>query len=246
MLSHPEFTEVVERSWKEGIEGWGCYVFKEKLKRLKGALRSWNVEQIGIIDQTISALRSEIQTLDLIDDAFGLSEEEVCSRNEASAKLLRQLHIRKSLLAQKSKLKWLKEGDVNSKLFHRAFNSRRKNGLGGLEVVDDRVRVKDFISEHFRLHFQKKRGAMVQLDRNIETSTLGEEDRDILTRSFLEKEVQQAVMECEGSRSPGPDGFNLIFYKICWNIIKEDLMRVLLEFHDNGRLSKVAIHLSSC
>lgn len=34
--SHPEFLDVVENSWyEEGIQGWGCFVFKEKLKRLK-------------------------------------------------------------------------------------------------------------------------------------------------------------------------------------------------------------------
>lgn len=36
-LSNPRFREVVEGSWNEGgIEGWGSYVAKEKLKRLRG------------------------------------------------------------------------------------------------------------------------------------------------------------------------------------------------------------------
>lgn len=36
-LTNPSFLEMAESSWnKEGIRGWGCFEFKEKLKRLKG------------------------------------------------------------------------------------------------------------------------------------------------------------------------------------------------------------------
>lgn len=60
-----------------------------------------------------------------------------------------------SVLAQKAKINWLKNGDVNSKLFHRAINlRRRKNGVIGLEVdgdwIEDPRRLKEFVCKHFR------------------------------------------------------------------------------------------------
>lgn len=61
---------------------------------------------------------------------------------------------------------------------------------------------------------------------------------EALTRYFSEEEVKQAIWDCEGSKSPGPDGFNFTFYKTCWHIIKNDLMRVFWEFHDNGKLMR--------
>lgn len=92
------------------------------------------MSHFGRIDQSISALREEIQSLDVVDDVFGLSEEEVCRRNEATVALLRQLCNRKSLLAQRATINWLKDGDVNSKLFHKAIAlRRRKNGLIGMD-----------------------------------------------------------------------------------------------------------------
>lgn len=98
----------------------------------------------------------------MVDDALGLSEEEVVKRKDVSAQLLLQLHNRISLLAQKAKLKWLKERDVNSKVFHKAIKSRRsRNGIRGLEVggewVEDPSRIKETVKDHFRLQFQKKR-----------------------------------------------------------------------------------------
>lgn len=43
-------------------------------------------------------------------------------------------------------------------------------------------------------------------------------------------------MECNGSKNPGPDGFNIEFFKRCWGIVREDVMRVMREFHSNGKL----------
>lgn len=39
------------------------------------------------------------------------------------------------MLAQKARMNWLKEGDVNTRTFHKAINKRRRNnGILGLEL----------------------------------------------------------------------------------------------------------------
>lgn len=59
--SHPGFKELVHNCWGQGgLEGWGCFVFLEKLKRLKEALRIWNREVFGDVDKKISNLREEL------------------------------------------------------------------------------------------------------------------------------------------------------------------------------------------
>lgn len=73
------------------------------------------------------------------------------------ANLIRQFHNRKNLLAQKAKLRWLKEGDVNSKMFHKAINARRRNNnVVGLEMggewVEEPCRVKEAV---VRSHFSE-------------------------------------------------------------------------------------------
>lgn len=239
-LSHPEFLGIVEKSW---ISGWGCYVFKEKLKRLKEELKKWNVQSFGSLDLSIANLRNEIHTLDTIDDILGLSAEEVCRRNEASACLMRQLCNRKSLFAQKAKMRWLKEGDVNSSFFHKSIKLRRRNNaLSGLEWeenwVEDPIILKELVKDHFSKHFQKQRNAKMRLAHDFEVQRLGEEESDVLIRPFLEEEIKKVVWDCEGMKSPGPDGFNFEFYRACWSIIRRDLMRVVNEFHENGRLMR--------
>ena len=49
--------------------------------------------------------------------------------------------------------------------------------------------------------------------------------------SFSEEEVKDAVWQCGGSKSPGPDGFNFNFIKFCWDVIKSDIMAAVHIFH---------------
>ncbi|XP_057793237.1 uncharacterized protein LOC131009849 [Salvia miltiorrhiza] len=60
-VNHPDFERVVRESWnRNDFSGWKCYVFKEKLKRLKEDLKKWNKESFGSIDQNLEKLKTEI------------------------------------------------------------------------------------------------------------------------------------------------------------------------------------------
>lgn len=99
------FLEKVKETWNErGLEGWGSYIVKENLMSVKEALKNWNQDHFGHIDQKIMELRKELKTLDEKDDTRGLEEGEAIRRNEVAAQLLLNLKNKKSLLTQKAKL----------------------------------------------------------------------------------------------------------------------------------------------
>lgn len=53
------------------------------------------------------------------------------------ANLFRDLKRKDHFLVQKSRFKWLKEGDTNSRLFHNTINKRRKrNEIVGVHLND--------------------------------------------------------------------------------------------------------------
>jgi hypothetical protein len=41
----------------------------------------------------------------------------------------------------------------------------------------------------------------------------------------------------DGNKSPGPDEFNAEFLR-SWEIVKEDVKHLFVEFHSHGKLSK--------
>ncbi|XP_068479065.1 uncharacterized protein [Phaseolus vulgaris] len=58
-----------------------------------------------------------------------------------------------------------------------------------------------------------------------------------LERMELE-EVQEAVWRCDGSKSPGPYGYNFNFIKKSWDVIKSDIVAVVAQFHDSSSIPK--------
>ena len=50
---------------------------------------------------------------------------------------------------------------------------------------------------------------------------------------FSEQEVFKAM---EPDKAPGSDGFSFHFYRVCWNIIKLDLIRMVSAFHKKAKV----------
>jgi hypothetical protein len=55
-----------------------------------------------------------------------------------------------------------------------------------------------------------------------------------LTAEFTEKEVKEAIFDMKHNKALGPDGFLAKFYQIFWEIIKDDLMALFKEFHNDS------------
>jgi PII-like signaling protein len=53
-----------------------------------------------------------------------------------------------------------------------------------------------------------------------------------LTKPFEEKEMDEVIKNMPVDRAPGPDGFNGLFLKTCWPIIKQDFYKLAADFHD--------------
>ena len=59
-----------------------------------------------------------------------------------------------------------------------------------------------------------------------------------MIKPFTLEEVKAAVWDCDNFKSPGPDGISFGFLKDFWDMLKNDVMRLLVEFHRNGKLAK--------
>jgi hypothetical protein len=57
------------------------------------------------------------------------------------------------------------------------------------------------------------------------------EGLDILSQEFTTEEIEGVVKHMKTNRAPGPYGFNGMFVKKCWPIIKEDFIHLCKDFH---------------
>ena len=64
------------------------------------------------------------------------------------------------------------------------------------------------------------------------------EDNFNLNRPVTEEEVSGVLKEIQNGKEPGPDGFNVDFFKACWNIVKQDILQVVQDSRSNKTILK--------
>ncbi|GKV50356.1 hypothetical protein SLEP1_g57064 [Rubroshorea leprosula] len=238
---HPEFIKVVEENWKSTeVEGWKGYVCKEKLKRLRNKLKKWNSEVFGSFENQIAEAAAKINEVDNKNEDGEITEEDILLRRERFSELWEAWQRREVAWKQKTKLDWVQQGDVNSKLFHRVMNSNRRRKLirgiykDGVWIEEPSV-VKQEVREYFNKIFQEEQWDRPKLG-GLQFKQLNEEDSVWLEREVSAEEVKQVVWDCGGDKSPGPDGFSFHIIKSIWNVIEKDIVDFVQEFSRNGKL----------
>ena len=113
------------------------FVLKEKLKKLKLDLKKWNKEVLGTVNQEGDLLQKKIQEMDTRDDESDLDEFGREDKRLLLAEQSQDLFKQEAILHEKARLKWLKQGNLNTKNFHLSVKWRRMgNGSMGVEVND--------------------------------------------------------------------------------------------------------------
>lgn len=153
-LEHEGFIEEVKSAWNENqISGRAAYVVKKKLKRLKERLQKWNKEVYGIVDLKIDKLITEINQLET--DCGGNDPDRLERIKSINEEFWKQLRAKESILCQKSRSKWQREGDSNSRFFHACVNSnRRRNQITALKVGEEWLEEASDVKRAIKCHFE--------------------------------------------------------------------------------------------
>eukprot|EP00253_Pinus_taeda_P015314 PITA_15314 len=68
--------------------------------------------------------------------------------------------------------------------------------------------------------------SITEITRNI-PKWVPREDNLNLNRLVTEEEVSEVLKDMQNCKAPGPDGFNVHFFKACWHIVKQDILNVV-------------------
>ena len=143
---------------------------------------------------------------------------------------------------QKSRALWLREGDKNTKFFHRLANSnRRQNSISTLlingELSSEPDAIADCITQFYQNLFSDVDCRRLYLD-GLDFFMLSNEAVAGLERPFEEDEVTRVVHGFVGDKVLGPDGFPMAFFQFCWDVVRMDIMQVLNYFHGMGSFER--------
>ena len=140
---------------------------------------------------------------------------------------------------------WLCNGDINSTFFHnKASLNRHKNSIfqildsqGNIQV--DRDNIEKVFIDHFKsLWTDPDNTSFSNLVLSLphDLPTLSNDSSVYLVRKVTKSEIFKTLMSLSSGKSPGPDGFNVDFYKFFWNDIQDNLFEAVNHFFESAHM----------
>jgi len=84
----------------------------------------------------------------------------------------------------------------------------------------------------YRNQFVGNGGNRPMLD-GVTFNMLSESQKLGLEEIFTGEEIEAVVKECDGNKSPSPDGFNFAFIKRFWYLLKDEVRIMFDQFYAN-------------
>uniref|UniRef100_A0A2N9H476 Reverse transcriptase domain-containing protein n=1 Tax=Fagus sylvatica TaxID=28930 RepID=A0A2N9H476_FAGSY len=235
-LRHEAFLGNVRQWWGSyEFHGSPSFVLASKLKVLKEDIKKWNREVFGDVHIKKLELMKELQQLEDKENQGLFTGEDRVQRLNTQAELERTLLLDEVSWRQKSRVQWLKEGDKNTKFFHRTANANRCNNCievmthGGL-IWETQDAIREGIVDFYQDLYSESEHWRPFLG-GVDFPSLELEEATQLERPFSEEEVGLALNQISGEKVPGPDGFTLAFFHHCWEVVKKEVLDSLQEFY---------------
>ena len=162
------------------------------MRYLRTHLRGWARHTTGLLKKEKARLSAIIDELEEIAESQLLSTQQIelkSQSNTSMVKLLREVEIK---WYQRSKAKFILEGDSNTKYFHNVANGRHRNKIihslhqeeGMIEGQDE---LKRYITKYYKGFFGAPEEGNFSLDetRIDDISQVSNEENDFLTAPLM-------------------------------------------------------------
>ncbi|XP_021979569.1 uncharacterized protein LOC110875673 [Helianthus annuus] len=183
---------------------------------LKNPLRGLLFKQ-GNLHKKVEWLREK---LDYIQQKIDQDPSNLVLRNE-EAILSREFQVvsldEERFLKQKSKVDWLRAGDMNSAYFHSSLKVR--NHCSWIDIIKDSQGVvyeNDNVPQAFVHHYENFLGCEGDISLSpapdLFNKVLNPDTAAHMIRQVTEEEVKSAMFSIGIDKAPGPDGFTTAFF----------------------------------
>ncbi|RVW41162.1 putative ribonuclease H protein [Vitis vinifera] len=207
------------RNWWQGIEvrGSGGFRLTAKLNELKQKLKVWNREVFGNLECNKDAALQQVEYWDRVKGERSLTVEELACKKEANEGYAKWVDLEETHWRQASRELWLKEGDRNKGYFHRMASAHRRANymdkikINGVKLTEEQE-IREWVVNAFQQQLSESSEWRADIG-SLQFNQISLQEAGILELPFIEVEVQAALMDMNGDKAPGPNGFTLTFWQ---------------------------------
>jgi hypothetical protein len=139
---------------------------------------------------------------------------------------------------QRSRQKWILQGDANTAYFRAIANGRRRKCSipylwEGDHLLEDPVELSSHIYSFYKELFSAgpRSGVSLAADLWPPRARVSADENAELTLPFLPEEVARAISGMKACSAPGPDGLPVVFFQKFWDHLKTVIMPMFQEFY---------------
>lgn len=226
---HEECKKLIDDIWR------GEQHVVDAIQRILEKLIPWNKERFGNIFYKKRKLMGRLEgiqkSLSQFYSSFLVNLERTLIQEYND--VLKQEEL---FWFQKSRVKWIMDGDSNTKFFHQSTLARRRvNKIIMLKVGDewiqDQLILKQHCLDHFENIFASTRSSISNGGATLGLSNLQarltQEENNTLSLIPSAQEIKGAVWATHPTKAPGPDGLQGFFYQHCWDTVGNSVTKFI-------------------
>ncbi|PNY04054.1 ribonuclease H, partial [Trifolium pratense] len=235
-LSHPDYESLVDTTWNQAE---GDVV--SKLSIVQTTSLRFNKEVFGNIYKNKKLLEARIKGVHLQLDSCQ-SSDLISFEKSLQLEYNKVLAQEEMMWYQKSREKWVKFGNKNTRFFHiQSVIRSRRNKIASLQIDGIWCSDEEVLRRSALAYFQN----LFQQDISTNPNSLQFTSFPQISTDLYEnlgsppsmEEIKSALFSMDSYKAPGPDGFQPIFFKRFWNLVAPDVFQLVSSAFQSGTIA---------
>ncbi|XP_075095313.1 uncharacterized protein LOC142173590 [Nicotiana tabacum] len=243
--THENFLLLVEENWKQKFHLHKMRNILLKQKELRENLKRLNeIEFKGVATRIIQA-KEDLQEIQLkirhqYSDELAMEEKKIICQLEKLSM------IEESAVQQKARARWIKLGDANTNYFSAVIKDRKQKKQilelesqeGGrlTETRDIKMEIIQFYKSLMGSALHNMTAVSKTITRN--GNVLNHTQQLQICEDMTEEEIYLGLQSIGDDKAPGVDGYNIVFYKRAWPVIKSEISEAVQDFFRTSKIYK--------
>jgi Ser-tRNA(Ala) deacylase AlaX len=172
-----------------------------KLKNIKKDMKGWGTNLRGRYIKRKKEINRELEEVEKLEENQSLSATQIRRRDQIQHELLAIIDKEESYWQQRSRERWLLQGDINTSFFHRISNGcKRKRTIFSMKDGDNIIQGTAYLLNHdtafYKNLFGRATDSGIRLNSQIWSNDerISTEEKDIMDRAFSEEEIKMLLI----------------------------------------------------